>query len=73
MIASVFINFVSCVTQFPVSISRNLIVSVSLGLRKIQLFHLAYRLTDWPVRGMQDADRIKPDRMSNETDGTKNI
>ena len=28
-------------TQFPLSISRNLILSVSLGLRKIQLFDLA--------------------------------
>ena len=33
-------------TQFPPSISRNLILSVALGLPKIQLFDLAYKLTD---------------------------
>ena len=38
MIASVLIHFVSCANQFPVNISRNLTFSVSLGLRKIQLF-----------------------------------
>ena len=64
MIASVLIHFVSCVNQFPVSISRNLIYSVSLGLRKIQLFDLAYRLADRPLRGMQDVDRIESDRTS---------
>ena len=48
--------------------------SVSLGLRKIQLFNLAYRLADWPpLREMQDIDRIESDRVSNETDGIKNI
>ena len=46
MIASVLIHFVSCVNQFPVSISRNLIISVSLGLRKNQSFDLVYRLVD---------------------------
>ena len=48
--------------------------SVSLGLRKIQLFDLAYRLADWsPLREMHDVDRIESGRASNETDGTKNI
>ena len=46
MIAPVLIHFVSCVNQFPLSISRNLVFSVSLGLHKIQLFDLAYRLAD---------------------------
>ena len=66
MIACVLIHFVSCVNQFLVSISRNLIFSVSLGLRKIQLLDLAYRLADLPLRGMQDADRVASDRTSNE-------
>ena len=39
-------SFVSCVIQFPISVSRDLIFSVSLGLRIIQLFDLAYRLAD---------------------------
>ena len=39
-------SFVSCVIQFPVSVSRDLIFSVSLGLRIIQLFDLVYRLAD---------------------------
>ena len=68
MIASVLIHFVSCFNQFPVSISGNLIFSISLGLRKAQLFDLAYRL-----RKKQDVDRIVSDRSSNETDGMKNI
>ena len=46
MIVSVSIHFVSCVNQFPISISRNLMFPVSLGLRKIQLFDLAYKLTN---------------------------
>ena len=33
-------------TQSSLSISRNLILSGSLGLGKIQLFDLAYKLTD---------------------------
>ena len=66
MIASVLIHFVSCVNQFLVSISRNLIFSVSLGLRKIQLSDLAYRLADLPLRGMLDVDRVGSDRTSNE-------
>ena len=33
-------------TQFPLSIFRNLILSVPLGLRKIQLFDLTGKLTD---------------------------
>ena len=37
---------VSWVNQFPVSISRNLIFSVSLELHQIQLFELAYKLAD---------------------------
>ena len=73
MIASVLIHLLSCVNQFRLSISRNLIFSVSLGLRKIQSFDLAYRLADRPLRGMQDVDRIGSDRTSNETDGAKNI
>ena len=72
MIASVLIHFVSCISQFPLSISRNLIFSVPLGLRKIHLFDWACRLTDWPLRGMQDVDRIEEsDKTSNETDGAK--
>ena len=66
MIASVLIHFVSGVNQFLVSISRNLIFSVSLGLRKIQLSDLAYRLADLPLRGMLDVDRVGSDRTSNE-------
>ena len=52
MIASVLIHFVSCVNHFPVSVSRDLTFSVSLGLRIIQLFDLAYRLAESPLRGM---------------------
>ena len=73
MFVSVLMDFVSCVNQFPVSISCNLIFFVSLGLRKIHLFDLAYRLADSPLRGMQDVGRIEFDRTSNETDGAKNI
>ena len=71
MIVSVLIHFVSCVNQFPLSISHNLISSVQLGLHKIKLFDLAYRLADWPLRGMQDVGRIEYDKTSNKTDGTK--
>ena len=39
-------SFVFLLTQSSLSISRNLILSVSLGLGKIQLFDLAYKLTD---------------------------
>ena len=60
MFASVLISFCYFLTQFPLSISSNLILSVSLGLRKIQLFDLAYKLTDWPLLGMQqNVERIK--------------
>ena len=51
--------------QFPVSVSRDLIFSVSLGLRIIPLFDLAYRLAHRALRGMQDADRIESDGTSN--------
>ena len=44
-----------------------------MGLGKIQLFDLAYKLTDWPLRGMQNVDRIESNRTSNETDGAKSI
>ena len=44
MFASVLISFYFLLTQFPLSISRNLVLSVSLGLRKPQLFDLAYKL-----------------------------
>ena len=66
-----FVNFI--LTPFDVCfiISRNLILSVSLGLRKIHLFDLAYKLTDWPLREMQNVERIKSDRTSNETDRGK--
>ena len=39
-------SFYFLLTQFPLSISRNLILSVSFELRKVQLFHLAYRLAN---------------------------
>ena len=42
----VLIHFVSSISQVPVSISRNLVFSVSLGLLKIQLFDLAYIMAD---------------------------
>ena len=73
MIVSVLSILFFCVNQFPVSISHNLIFSVSLKLPKIQLFDLVYRLSDWALRRMQDADRVESDGTSNETDGTKNI
>ena len=73
MFASVLISFYFLLTRFPHSISSNLILSVSLELRRIQLFDLACKLTDWPLRGMQNVDRIKSDRASNETDREKNI
>ena len=57
-------SFCFLLNQFPLSISRNLIFSVSLGLRKIQLFDCSR---------MQNVDRIESDRTSNETDGSKNI
>ena len=60
-------------TQFPLGICGNLILSVSLELRKVQLFDLAYKLTNWPLREMQNVDRIESDRTSNETDEAKNI
>ena len=71
MIAFVLVHFISRVNQFPLSISRNLIFSVPLGLHKIQLFDLAYRPTDWPLRGIQDVDRIESNKTNNETDGAK--
>ena len=39
-------SFVFLLTQSSLSISRNLILSVSLGLGKIQLVDVAYKLTD---------------------------
>ena len=73
MFASVLIWFDFLLTEFPLSISRNLILSVSLGLREIQLFDLAYKMTDWPLRRMQNVERRKYDRTSNETDREQNI
>ena len=32
---------------------------------------LAKWLTDWPLRGMQNVDRMKSDKISNETDREK--
>ena len=46
MFASVLISFCFLLTQFPLSISSNLILSVSSGLRKIELLDLAYKLSD---------------------------
>ena len=46
MFASVFISFYFLLAQFSLSISSNLIFSLSMGLRKIQFFDLAYKLTD---------------------------
>ena len=71
MFASVLISFYFLLTQFALSVSCNLVLSVSLGLRKIQLLDFAYKLTDWPLRGMQNVDRIKSDRTSNETNREK--
>ena len=67
MLASMLISFYFLLTQFPL----NLILSVSLGLRKTGLFDLTYKLTDWPLRRIQNIDRIKSDRTSNETDREK--
>ena len=66
-------SFCFLLNQFPLSISCNLILSVSLGSCKIQLFDLAYKLVDWSLRRMQNVGRIESDRTSNETDGVKNI
>ena len=66
-------SFCFLVNHFPLSISRNSIFCVSLGLRKIQLFDLAYKLADWPLVRMQNVGRIESDRISNETNGAKNI
>ena len=73
MLASVLISFYFLLTQFPLSISCNLIISVLLGLHKIQLFDSAYKLTDWPLHRMQNVDRIKSDRTSNKTEREKKI
>ena len=73
MITSLSIHFVSCVNQFLVSVSRDLICSVALGLHKIQLFDLAYRLADRPMHEMQDADRIKSDGTSDSKVATSFI
>ena len=54
MTASVVIHFISCVNQFPANASRDLMLFVSLSLRRIQLFDLAYRLADWPLCEMQE-------------------
>ena len=67
MLASMLISFYFLLTQFPL----NLILSVSLGLRKTGLFDLTNKLTDWPLRRIQNIDRIKSDRTSNETDREK--
>ena len=64
MIAFVLIHFVSCVNQFPVSVSCHFIFSVSLGLRKIQLLELAYRQDNGTLRQMQDEDRVEFDGLS---------
>ena len=45
----VLIHFSSCVNEFPASIFRDLMFSVSLGLRRIQLSDLAY---NWPLCGI---------------------
>ena len=66
-------SFCFLLNQFPFSISRNLIFSVSLGLRKIQLFDLPDKLADSSLRRMQNVDRTESDRTSNETDESKNI
>ena len=34
---------------------------------------LAYKMADWPLRRMQNVDKIEYDRTSNKTDGAKNI
>ena len=68
MTASVLIHLISCVNQFPASVTRNLMFSVSLGFRKIKLSDLPYRLVVvWPLFGMQDAGRIKSDKTWLET------
>ena len=49
-------SFVSCVIQFPVSVSRDLIFSV-IGI--------THNSVIWALRGMQDADQIESDGTSN--------
>ena len=57
-----------CFLRQPISSQYfpQFVFSVSLGLRKIQLLDLGYRLADLPLRGMQDVDRVGSDRTSNE-------
>ena len=58
---SIFFKFVN---HFSASVSRDLIFSVSLGLRKIQLLELPYRLAEGTLRGMQNEDKIESNRLS---------
>ena len=64
MTDSVLIHFISCLSKLPASASHNLMYSVSLSLRRIQLPDLTHRLGDWHFCGMQDADRIESDGTS---------
>ena len=59
MVASVFIHSFSGVNHFLVSVFHNLMFSVLLGWRKIQLHDLGYRLAEWTLREMQDVHRIE--------------
>ena len=54
--------FTSCVNQFPANASCDLTFSVSLGLCRIQLSDLAYRLADWTLCGMLDTGRVESER-----------
>ena len=64
MTDSVLIYFIFCVNKLPASASRDLMYSVSLSLRRIQLPDLSHRLGDRYFCGMQDADRIESDGTS---------
>ena len=64
MTAYVFVHFISCLNQFLTSVSRDLVFSASSGSRRIQLYGLILRLADWPLCGIQFADRIESDGTS---------
>ena len=54
MITTKLIHFLSYINQFPVKVSRDFMSSVSMGLGRIQLSDLIYRMADWHVREIHD-------------------
>ena len=54
MITTKLIHFLSYINQFPVRVSRDFMSSVSMGLGRIQLSDLIYRMADWHVREIHD-------------------